>query len=46
MMKLLKRLFIDQMQGAQKAYDEIVERLKDKYISEGIDEKPAEKKAI
>ena len=34
------------MQGAQKAYDEIVERLKDKYISEGMSEKPAEKKAI
>lgn len=44
--EVAKKLFIDQMQGAQKAYDEIVERLKDKYISEGIGEKPAEKKAI
>ena len=44
--EVAKKIFIDQMQGAQKAYDEIVERLKDKYISEGIGEKPAEKKAI
>ena len=42
--EVAKKLFIDQMQGAQKAYDEIVERLKDKYISEGIGEKQLRKK--
>lgn len=41
-----KNLFVEQMEGAQKVYDEIVERLKYKYIEDGMNEKPAEKKAI
>ncbi|MGG5463100.1 FAD-dependent thymidylate synthase [Clostridium sp. B9] len=44
--EVAKKLFIDQMVGAQKAYDEIVDRLKAKYIEEGMGERPAEKKAI
>lgn len=44
--EVAKEIFINQMEGAQKAYDEIVCRLKNKYISEGMDEKSAEKKSI
>lgn len=44
--EVAKKLFIEQMAGAQKAYDEIVERLKVKYLEDGMKEKSAEKKAI
>ena len=41
-----KELFINSMKNAQKSYDELSERLKNKYIEEGLAEKVAEKKAI
>lgn len=41
-----KEMFIKAMEESQKAYDEIATRLKEKYISEGMKEKVAEKKAI
>ena len=43
---LAKEKFIRLMEEDQKTYNEIVQMLKDKYISEGMGEKPAEKKAI
>ena len=41
-----KELFINSMKNAQKSYDELSERLKKKYVEEGLAEKVAEKKAI
>lgn len=43
---IAKEKFISLMKKDQEAYNEIVEILKTKYVSEGMDEKPAEKKAI
>lgn len=41
-----KEMFVKAMEESQKAYDLIVERLKETYIEQGIPEKVAEKKAI
>lgn len=41
-----KEMFIKAMEESQKAYDEIANRLKEKYVEEGMKEKAAEKKAI
>lgn len=44
--EVAKELFIKSMEESQKSYDEIVHRLKSKYIEDGMKEKAAEKKAI
>lgn len=44
--EIAKELFIKSMEESQKNYDEIVCRLKSKYIEDGMKEKVAEKKAI
>ncbi|MGL5067405.1 MAG: FAD-dependent thymidylate synthase [Sarcina sp.] len=44
--EIAKDIFIQSMQNAQKSYDELSERLKVKYIEDGIKDKVAEKKAI
>lgn len=41
-----KKIFIETMESSQRAYDSLVSRLKDKYISEGISMTASEKKAI
>lgn len=44
--EVAKALFIKSMEEAQESYGKIVERLKAKYVEEGMKEKAAEKKAI
>lgn len=44
--EVTREVFIRNMKESQKAYDEIVIRLKEKYINDGIKERIAEKKAI
>lgn len=41
-----KKVFIEAMEKSQKAYDEIVDLLKEKHIKEGMKSSSAEKKAI
>ncbi|RXI39867.1 FAD-dependent thymidylate synthase [Clostridium tetani] len=41
-----RSIFIEAMENSQKAYDKIANTLEEKYISEGIKRKEAEKKAI
>lgn len=44
--KTAKEMFIKAMKESQRAYDLIVERLKEAYMEQGMEEKVAEKKAI
>jgi thymidylate synthase (FAD) len=44
--KTAKEIFVKAMEESQKAYDLIVERLKEAYTEQGMNEKVAEKKAI
>lgn len=41
-----KKIFIEAMKNDQKAYDDLAERLKNKYVNNGIKERAAEKNAI
>lgn len=41
-----KKIFIEAMKNDQKAYDDLAERLKNKYVNDGMKERAAEKNAI
>ena len=41
-----KKVFIEAMKNDQKAYDDLAERLKNKYVNDGMKERAAEKNAI
>lgn len=42
----LKKMYIEAMESSQKAYDEIADKLKEKYINSGLSAVASEKKAI